>query len=286
VKAQEGFPFKRVAIVGPGLMGGSLALALKKLPDPPHIRALSRDPEEIRLGVRAGALDEGATDPEGLLWDRDLVAYATPLEATLLLMEEHREFLQPRTLVTDLVSLKIPILRKAADLDLQDRFVGSHPMVGGTGSGFSAASGDLYSGARVWLVPGESGPSSSVESIRAFWSTLGAFPVEIGPEEHDVAMTWVSHLPQLTSNALALTLKRGGYLPRDLGSGGRDMTRLAGSGPEMWRDLIGRAPESVIEALGDLEMALGELRTLLRQRDVEGVVARMEETRDWMGGDS
>jgi len=286
VKSPEANRFGRVAIVGLGLMGGSLARALKGLPNPPHIRATSRTPEDIQAGMDAGALDGGAEGHEELLRDRDLVVYATPIKATLSLMEEHRPFLHPGTVITDLVSLKEPVLSRVRELGLQDRFVGSHPMVGGTGSGFSHSREGLFGDARVWLVPGAEGDSVILEAIRTFWLALGARPAQLQAEEHDAAMAWVSHLPQLASNALALALRRNGLRHSDLGSGGRDMTRLAGSGPEMWRDLLEAAPEALPHALGTLEKTLSELRESLLEGDLDRVAKSMDETRGWVEEDS
>jgi prephenate dehydrogenase len=275
-------PFRRVAIVGLGLMGGSLAGALKRLPLPPHLRVLSLDPEEVRAGVAAGVVDEGTEDPSALLADRDLLVYATPLGSTLSLMGEHRPFLDPGTVVTDLVSLKVPVLARAAELGLENRYVGSHPMVGGTGTGFAHARPELYRDGRVWLVRGPGCGPAPMEDLAGFWETLGAFPAEISAQDHDESMAWVSHLPQLTSTALALALKEAGLTRDTLGSGGRDMTRLAGSAPGMWKDLLQAAPESLPGALESVEGWLGALRRKLLRRDAEGIAKDMTETRDWV----
>ena len=275
-------PFRRVAIVGLGLMGGSFARGLKSLPSPPHIRAVSLDPEEIRAGVDAGAVDEGAGSAAGLLEDRDLLVYAAPLRATIHLMEEHRPFIPDGTVITDMVSLKEPILAQARRLDLERRFVGSHPMVGGTGTGFAFSTPGLYREGRVWLVPGEGSGPGTLESIRALWEALGAHPAEIPARDHDDAMAWVSHLPQLTSNALALALKGAGFGRGELGSGGADMTRLAGSAPGMWKDLLAGAPKTLPQALLAVERSLAELRALITEGNVDRVSERMAETRDWV----
>ena len=116
-------PFRRVAIVGLGLMGGSLARALKALPVPPHIRAVSLDPRDIEEGVSAGVVDEAPQAHAGLLEDRDLLVYATPLGATVRLMGEHKPFIGSGTIVTDLVSLKGPVLARARGLGLEARYV-------------------------------------------------------------------------------------------------------------------------------------------------------------------
>ena len=275
------FPFRRVALVGFGLMAGSLARALKALPDPPHLLGFSDDPGELKAGIEAGLLDSVSGPGTLLLEDRDLVVYGTPPGVTLELIGEHVPFLGPQTVLSDLVSLKAPLLARAREVGVEDRFVGSHPMVGGTGSGFSHASDGLFQGARVWVTPGGASPEY-VGRIESLWEGIGAHPVRIDAEAHDEMMAWVSHLPQLTSNALAVALKEAGFGPGKLGPGGRDMTRLAGSGAEMWREILKLGPEALLAGLEAVEGELGTIRTLLAAGRVEEVAALMRGTGKWL----
>lgn len=286
MRTPEEARFRRVAIVGLGLMGGSLARALKTLPDPPHIRATSRDPGDTRGGLDSGVVDEGPEGAQELLRDRDLVVYATPLLVTLSLMGEHRPFIGKECVVTDVASLKGPVLARAQELDLESQYVGSHPMAGGTGAGFGYSRDDLFRAARVWVVSGSRVRPESVDRVLALWRTFGALPQGIGAQEHDNSMVWVSHLPQLTSNALALTLQRAGFDRAQLGPGGRDMTRLAGSAPEMWQELLTMAPPSLAGALQALAGALEGMRDLLDEKDLQGIGGVMRETRAWMEEDT
>lgn len=277
------FPFSRVGLVGFGLMGGSLARDLKGLRDAPEVLALSADPEEVELGRRAGLVDRLPETPEALCQRADLVVYATPLEATLRLLEEHQPHWGKETVVTDVVSLKAPLARAMDELGASRRYVGSHPMAGGEGSGFVSSRAGLFHGARVWLT--STGASKPVqEKVAGFWSALGAVPSWTRPPAHDRLMVWVSHLPQLLANALALALEEEGIPLDDLGTGGRDMTRLAGSAPGMWRDLFRHAPEDLTRALASLEGQLGRLRGLLEEENVGAVAEVMEETRAWWRG--
>lgn len=142
----------------------------------------------------------------------------------------------------------------------------------------------LFSGARVWLVA-DGAPESSQRRMVAFWEALGARPSFTQAEAHDTRMAWVSHLPQLVGNALGKVLGEGGFSRDDLGPGGRDMTRLAGSGPEMWRDLLQVAPEELPTALEAVERALAEIRDLLEAGDAQGVARVMDSTRRWYKGE-
>ena len=241
-------PAALVGIVGLGLMGGSLARSLKSSPNPPLVRGLSKEPFELEEASAAGVLDSGELNPEPFFRGLDLVVYCTPLRATLELFATHRPFMEPETLLTDVVSLKKPIMDRAEELGFGSSFVGSHPMCGGEGSGFQASTDRLYRGAPVWIVAG-SAPPEKVARIQGFWSSLGAVGTLVEPAWHDALMAVASHLPQLTANALAIAMKRMAVSREDLGPGGRDMTRLAGSSPEMWEDLLRHSPENLSQAL-------------------------------------
>ncbi len=275
-----GSPFRRVGLVGFGLMGGSLARALKALPSPPHVTAFSLDPEDLRMGLQAGVLDLGTEHPEELLPDRDMVVYAVPLGATLKLLGEHRSLWGPDTVVTDLVSLKAPIQARMEALGEAHRHVGCHPMAGGERRGFHASRGGLFQGVRIWMTATRASEETRV-SLEAFWEALGAHPRWTEAQAHDRLMAWVSHLPQLTANALALALEGEGIQREQLGPGGRDMTRLAGSAPEMWKDLLTGMGSELPEALRSLEAALARFRIDLEEGRIEEVAERMNRTRGW-----
>jgi len=153
-------------------------------------------------------------------------------------------------------------------------------MCGGERSGFEASRADLYQGAWIWLVEDGAEPAHRAR-VAAMWTALGAAPHPLAATGHDALMARVSHLPQLTSNALAIFLDDAGLTPAELGPGGRDMTRLAGSSPVVWRDLLAHAPSALPEALRDLADRLGSLADLVEARDLEALEAWMAETRAW-----
>jgi len=274
-------PFQCVGIVGLGLMGGSLARSLKALGAPPIIRALSRDPLDLKGGLDAGVVDEAPGEPRDFFRDLELAVYCTPLEATLRLLERHRAFLEPETIITDVVSLKGPLLKQAEALELGGVFVGSHPMAGGEGRGFSASRAGLFRDARVWIIPG-SAPEERVGRIEELWRALGCRGKRTDAETHDALMAWVSHLPQVTANALAFALKKEGIPRNQLGPGGRDMTRLAGSSSEMWKDLLRHAPDALPEALEATERILSELRGSIGEGEARKIAEIMDQTRRWV----
>lgn len=271
-------PFRTVAIVGLGLIGGSLARALAALDRPPRVIASSDSASDLELAARAGVIEAGFTDPEAVLVDADLVVYATPLDVTLRLLADHRGRWPAGAVVTDVAGLKAPVEGAMAALGESARYTGAHPMAGGEGSGFGHSAADLFAGATVWLT----GQGAGAAAVEALWRSVGARPRWTGAAEHDRLMSWCSHLPQLASNALARVLEESGHAPSDLGTGGTDMVRLAGSSPEMWLPLLARSDAG--DALRNLARISRELADALDRRDLEAIESWMRSTRSWRAG--
>lgn len=272
--------FRTVAIVGLGLIGGSLARALAALNRPPRVVATSQRASNLELAERAGAIEAGSTDPEAVLAGADLIVYATPLDVTLRLLADHRGRWPAGAVVTDVVSLKGPVEDAMGALGESARYTGSHPMAGGEGSGFGHSEADLFAGATVWLTGTRD--VAGAAAVEALWRAVGARPRWTTAPEHDRLMSWCSHLPQLASNALARVLEESGHAPSDLGTGGADMVRLAGSSPEMWLPLLARS--EVGAALRNLARAARDLADAIDRRDLEAIEAWMSSTRSWRAG--
>lgn len=270
-----------VTVVGLGLMGGSLCRALKDRPVPPRVLGVDASPMEGTRALEAGAIDRYDPEAVGSVRDADLVVYATPLAASLSLLAEHAAHLKEGALITDMVSLKQPLMRAAAESGVAERFVGAHPICGGEGSGFAAGSGQLFTGARVWLCAGEEVPEDRRVRVQRFWEAVGGRPEWVEPGEHDRHMAWASHLPQLVANALAGALDAAGCERAELGPGGRDMTRLAGSNPEIWKDLLEASAPVTGTGLTSVANALNVLADLLARREIDRIAEFMERTRRW-----
>lgn len=261
-------------------MGGSLARSLAALPDPPHVTGWSPSAMEREAALAAGAVAEAPDVWQEAAADSDLVVLAAPLRASSDLLAEVAAVTAADTTITDLASLKAPLARTAAEAGVSDRWVGSHPMAGSERSGFEASRADLYEGARVWTVASPEA-ASRVGRVHALWTAVGARPETIDAEEHDRLMALASHLPQLATNALASVLAGAGIAPEQLGPGGRDATRLAGSGPALWRDLFEHAAPELAEGLHALSDAAERIAKLLERGDLDGLEELMRSTRAW-----
>ncbi len=271
--------FERVGIVGLGLIGGSLARALHVLDDRPRIVAFNRHRDDAERALAEGVIDSVARTAEEAIEGQDLVVYATPLDVAREMIRAHSEGWGHAT-VTDVAGLKRPLLRETAELGFAAQFVGSHPMAGGTASGYEASSPDLFTGETVFVCGGEAG-SERIGAVQSMWQAMGARVRPIDANAHDRLMVWASHLPQLISNVMARAMAEAGLSVKDLGPGGRDLTRLAESSPEVWTSLLDEASEENLRAIESVQSGLEVLRAALSERSLEDVAELMRATREW-----
>jgi prephenate dehydrogenase len=264
-----------VAVVGLGLMGGSLLRTLSAEGRP--ARGWSPDPEERAAAARLpgvevpGELDATLEGARG-------VVLATPLSAFEVILGGIAAGPRP-SWITDVGSLQGPPLGDAAALGLGEVYVSSHPMVGGHRSGFGAGRAGLYAGATVWVSARDEARAGA--AVCDFWRDLGADPSWVDADEHDRRMARVSHLPQVVSTHLAALLAEAGLGRGELGPGGRDMTRLAGSDPRMWRDILSAPPTLLPAARRALAARLAEEADRLEGGDAGGFASLLEATRAW-----
>jgi prephenate dehydrogenase len=268
-----GVPLSRVCIVGLGLMGGSLALALRQAGLAAHIVGCGRA-ELLRRAIEMGAIDSGSTDVSEAVAESDFVFLCTPVETSIELLRKIAPHLKAGALVSDVGSTKSAFAAAARDIlgaSAAERVLPGHPLAGREVSGLEHASADLYEGC-VWvLTPIDGGaPASLTASQRHLLSALeeiGASVIFSTPEEHDHILAYTSHLPQMLSSALALTLEQAfgaGNPALKVHAGGlRTMLRLAESEPAMWEQIATSNTQNIAGALELLETELRKLRESL-----------------------
>jgi prephenate dehydrogenase len=279
-------PLGRLAVLGLGIMGGSLARAVSSLGLAKAVTGWSPEATERDAALTAGAVSAAPATWREAISGADLVVLAAPLQGCLALLAALPEGLEPDATVTDVTSLKLPVAEAARAAGLEDRWIGSHPMTGSESSGFWASRAELYEGATVWITSADGSQARGAhrQVVERLWASLGGRPRSIGAAEHDRLMALASHLPQLASNALARTLERSDIDPSALGPGGRDMTRLASSSPEMWTDLLRHADPAVVEGLRSLAREADALADLVESGAIEQIGRIMHDTRAWRSG--
>lgn len=273
-------PLGRLAVLGLGLMGGSLARGVSSLELADRVTGWSPRSTERDAALTARAVTLAAADWREAVADADVVVLAIPLDPAVELLDALGEATPKRATLTDVVSLKAPLEAAARRAGLADRWVGCHPMTGGESSGFWASRADLYRGARVWTVPGGAS-AEHLRRVERLWRGLGAETDVIDADEHDRLMALASHLPQLVSNALAGVLGEKEIDVDELGPGGRDMTRLAASSPDVWLDLLARSSPELVDGLRAMGRELTRMADLVETLDLAALQALMRRTRIW-----
>lgn len=260
-----------LGVIGLGAMGGSLAWQAARH-GVRRIVAWTPFPADATVAARAGAVTEIAHSPTHVVTRSDLVVIAAPPVATLNLLEDLAPVIRRRrTLVTDLTGVKRPVMDLIDRLDLRETFAGSHPLCGTERSGFAAARPDLYRRALVYVTPSSDGELAERE-VRDFWTTvMEASPVLIDAVAHDHQLARTSHLPQVVSTLLAVALDREAPRGTSIGPGARDVTRLARSNPDLWRDIAMLNREELNTALSAFQDALLQFRTALDRGDPEAL---------------
>lgn len=259
---------RSAAVLGLGLIGGSLARDLRRLgmevrgwdADPRTLEEACTDADIIRLGDDLA--DAGAAD---------LVVLAVPVQSAAGVLHRLSGTVGDRTVITDVGSTKRSILRAAGELGLGHCFVGSHPLAGDHRSGWGAGRPGLFEGARVYVTPTDETPRWTMDRLISLWLSLGARPETIDVQTHDRLMAWISHLPQAVSTALGLALRDAGIAHLQLGPGGRDVTRLAASSADVWADILCDNADHVVVAMTAATSRLESLTTAVERKDHDEV---------------
>ncbi len=269
-----------VTIVGVGLIGGSFGLALRKAGFDGRLIGVS-SPGAVRDGLARGAIDEGLPLDEGVA-AADLVFLAQPIARIIDTLGRIEPWLRPGALVTDAGSTKARIVAQGCRTIRRGQFLGGHPMAGKETRGAGGADADLFAG-RTWVLTPEAPDeleTPAAQKFRRWLEAIGAVVVTMPPAEHDRVVARTSHLPQLLSTALALTLA--GELGsadqlRAAGPGLSDMVRLAGSSYEIWRDILSTNSGAIDGALARFIAQLEQIRARLTSDGMEQAFAAANE---------
>jgi len=271
----------RIGIVGTGLIGASVGLALRR--DGATVAGHDADPARAEAARVLGALDEAGADVASVARDADLVVVAVPVGAVAGLVVEALD--AGAAAVTDVGSVKAPIVDEveAARPAVAARFVGGHPMAGSEQDGLDGADPDLFLGATWVLTPTERTDATAFAAVRRLVAGLGAEVIAVTPADHDRLVAMVSHVPQLAATTLMDVAATGGgehaTLLRLAAGGFRDMTRIASGHPGIWPDICVENRDEIVAALDHYVQALTEVRSLVAGRDRDGLLDLLERAR-------
>jgi prephenate dehydrogenase len=273
--------FQKVTIIGVGLVGGSLALAMKKSGLAGTVLGVDQQTHQLEKAVARGAIDAYTCEPAEGVQGADLVILATPVGRFEAIIRQVALRLSLGCIVTDvgstkgaLVSLIESMLPKTAS------YVGGHPIAGKEKSGIEAASIDLFKGAKCILTPTARTSGQALEKIKNLWKEIGSEVVIMEPVDHDRVLAAISHLPHMAAYALVNTtldlLNGDGALVACSGGGFKDFTRIAASSPEMWRDICLLNRENILASLEAYEVVLGRIKRYIQDHNGNGLYQEFE----------
>jgi len=267
---------KKITIFGVGLIGGSFALSLKKAGLVEHIVGMERTPDVLARALQLGIIDEIGSDVADAVRDADLVLIAAPVAQTAAILASIQPHLQTGTIITDAGSTKSDVVaaaRKSLGTKI-DQFIPGHPIAGREMNGPDAAINDLFVGKKVVLTPLTENSPLDIEKVTQAWVGCGAAIHTLTPEDHDCVFAAVSHLPHLLAYALVDNIvkkPKADLLFQFAASGFRDFTRIAGSSPEMWRDITLANQTMLLGMLDSYLIQLHRMRDLVATGDGAGI---------------
>lgn len=278
----------KLAIIGVGLIGGSLARALRRAGACNNITGYGRDETNLLKAVELGVIDEYSQDISAVVANADVVVLATPLNTIEPLLSSMAATLQPHTVITDVGSAKGSVVRAARSAlnNKLERFVPGHPIAGTEQSGVEASFADLFDNHMVILTPLEENAPEAVGLVTRMWEACGATVVSLSVEHHDQVLAATSHLPHILAYSLVdclASMNEHDEIFRFSAGGFRDFTRIASSSPEMWSDICVSNRDNLLQVIEQFEHRLEEITTLIRDSDREQlreIFARVKRTRD------
>ncbi len=280
--------FNRIAILGVGLIGGSVARAIKKHQLCPDIVGYGRQESELIKAVELGVIDRYQTSVAEAVKNADLVLLAAPMGAFEALFREMASTLSSTAIITDVGSAKVSVLAaaKSAFGSLPANLVPAHPIAGTEKSGVSASFDSLFENRCTIVTPTETSSAAAIKKVNALWQALGADVVNMTPERHDQVLAATSHLPHVLAFSLVDTLSHmqaHSEIFRFSAGGFKDFTRIASSDPIMWRDICLHNKDAILAVLEQYETGLARLKQAIACQDGEKIVSvfsRAKQARD------
>ena len=266
--------YNSLSIIGPGLLGASIAMSVhqKKLAKEIHLWA--RNEEKRTICLKNDWCDHAHESLEGAVKNSDFVILCTPVDTIIPILKTITPHLNPNTIVTDVGSVKESICTQANTITkgASFQFIGSHPMAGSEKSGMEHASVELLRQATCIITPNECTDALKLEKVTQFWSQLEMNPVLMSPEDHDSLIAKISHLPHIVASLLAASLSD---IPDNQfsfsGGGLKDTTRVAGGSPGLWQSIIAQNSDQILKAIDQFEQTLKALKSSLAKEDLDGL---------------
>lgn len=270
----------KVSIIGVGLIGGSLGLALKGRGLASKIIGVGRREISLKNALKAGAVDETTLDLKEGVYDADLIVLAAPVVSILRIGKETVSYLKQGAILTDVGSTKEEIVRTLSALTRN--FVGAHPMAGSNESGVEKATASLFEKTTCVVTPNMETSKEALSIVEDLWKKVGAKVVKMDPRTHDFLVAITSHLPHLAASSLvSLAAKEKGKAVPLIATGFKDTTRIASSPSEVWSDIFLSNKEMVVSALKGYKEILSQWEELIEGEDREKIQLKFSQAASW-----
>jgi len=270
--------FNKVAIIGVGLIGGSLGMVIKKKGLARQVMGLARRSRTIREAIRQRAVDKGTLDFKTAIQEADLVVLATPVETIISSVSKIKKFLKKGCIVIDVGSCKkkiVEVLERKLPKGIA--FVGTHPLAGSEKKGVNFAQANLFEDTLCLLTPTSKTKVLALKKIKKLWQAVGAEVEILKPDTHDKILATVSHLPHVLAFSLIKSIPAGHlpFSPRSL----KEITRIASSDPVLWKDVFFNNSGNVLKAIRDFQTRLNELKKSIARRDAAGTLRFLQQAK-------
>ncbi len=272
---------KRLTIIGVGLIGGSLARALKAASECVEVVGYGRNADALQKALKLGVIDRAETDIAVAVRGADVIVLGVPVGAMETVLGELQPYLEPQTILTDVGSTKGSVVEAATKVfgKLPPRFVPGHPIAGTEMSGVEASFAELFQKRRVILTPDAGTDNEALETVRGMWQQAGAEVIDMSVEHHDEVLAATSHLPHMLAFTLVDTLaglEDHDDIFRFAAGGFRDFTRIASSNPQMWHDICLNNRDALLKIVQRFTSELTTLATAIEKSDSEAILATFQ----------
>jgi len=274
--------FKKITIIGVGLIGGSLGMAIKKHKLARQVVGFSQKHSSLVTAMQSKAIDVASHDLRKALHNADLVILSTPVNTIINLLPKISRYLRRGCIVTDVGSTKTLIVEAAEKHLPGGFFIGSHPLAGSEKKGAGFASAELFDNSVCILTPTDKVNRGAKEKVQTFWTRLGTTVKVLSPEEHDKILAYISHLPHLLAYGLMGSIPPG-YL-EFAATGLKDTTRIASSSPQMWNDICLANAKPLLGAVDELVKNLAVLRKAISNREEKTLTEYFQKSKEKRDG--
>ena len=266
----------KIGFIGLGLIGGSVAKAIRKYYPDYNIIAFDKNRETLALAVQDGIIQTACSSIDKNFRECSYIFLCAPVAYNTAYLSQLKDIMSPDCILTDVGSVKTSIHEEITALDMEENFIGGHPMAGSEKTGPVHAYADLFRGALCLITPTSVTNSRALMAIEDFWRKIGCLTERLSPEEHDALVCRASHLPHIIAatlvyHALGHKPRKLGLLPRICASGFRDTTRVASGSPDMWRDIVLSNRDRIAEELEDYQSTLNRIKKILQEGSAEEI---------------